>query len=775
VSQPGAQSRTPTAAHWGTYVAVREGDRLVALEPVGDDPDASPIGPGIVGTLDHRARITEPMVRKGWLERGPEAPGPRGAEPFVAVSWERALDLVAGELDRVRVAHGNAAIYGGSYGWASAGRFHHAQSQIHRFLNAIGGYTASVGSYSAGALEVLLPHVIGGGPVSIWQRGPMFDEIERDGELVVSFGGMAPKNAQMNVGGVGRHQSAGWQLRCREAGVAFVTVSPLCDDADERLGAEWIAPRPNSDVALMLGLAHEIVRRDLHDRDFLARCCSGWERFARYLTGDDDGVPKDAAWAAGLAGIDPAAIRSLAERIATHRTVVNVAWSLQRADHGEQAYWMGVTLAALSGSMGRSGGGFASGLGISLTGVRPQRQPVASLPQGRNAVDGAIPVARIADALLHPGEPYDFDGERRTYPDLRLVYWAGGNPFHHHQDLNRLVRAWQRPETVIVHDSWWNPLTRFADVVFPVATALERNDLAAGANDVSLMAMQRAVDPPAGVRTDYETFAGLARRLGVEQQFTEGRSAEAWVRHLYEKTRTWVEPDVELPPFDEFWSAGTAAMPAPPRRAVGDFAALRADPVAHPLATPSGRIEIFSETIASFGYRDCPGHPTWLEPAEWLGGPQAARFPLHLCSNQPRTRLHSQYDHGAYSQDAKIAGREPVLLHPEDAGARGIADGDVVRLFNDRGACLAGARVTDAVRPGVVVLATGAWYDPEQPGVPGSLDRHGNPNVLTLDKGTSSLAQASSAGTTLIEIRREIGEIGDVAAFERPAIERETS
>ncbi len=195
------------------------------------------------------------------------------------------------------------------------------------------------------------------------------------------------------------------------------------------------------------------------------------------------------------------------------------------------------------------------------------------------------------------------------------------------------------------------------------------------------------------------------------------------------------------------------------------YAEFRRDPAAHPLATPSGRIEIFSETIDGFGYDDCPGHPTWMAPAEWLGNARA--YPIHLVSNQPTTRLHSQLDCGETSVAGKVAGREPVMIHPDDAGLRGIADGDVVRLFNDRGACLAGARVSAAVRPGVVVLPTGAWYDPE---APGGLDRHGNPNVLTLDKGTSRLAQGSSAHTTLIEIEKATEGAPEVRAFEPPEV-----
>jgi biotin/methionine sulfoxide reductase len=192
------------------------------------------------------------------------------------------------------------------------------------------------------------------------------------------------------------------------------------------------------------------------------------------------------------------------------------------------------------------------------------------------------------------------------------------------------------------------------------------------------------------------------------------------------------------------------------------FAGLRADPAGHPLRTPSGKLEIWSATIAGFRYADCPGHPTWFEPHEWLGASLTARHPLHLVSGQPERRLHSQFDNGSHSRDGKVAGREPIVINPADASARGIVDGDVVRVHNDRGACLAGAVVSNEIMPGVVRLATGAWYDPVEPG---GLDLHGNPNVLTPDRGTSSLAQGPSAHSCLVEIERASNDAPPVRVF----------
>jgi biotin/methionine sulfoxide reductase len=198
------------------------------------------------------------------------------------------------------------------------------------------------------------------------------------------------------------------------------------------------------------------------------------------------------------------------------------------------------------------------------------------------------------------------------------------------------------------------------------------------------------------------------------------------------------------------------------------FDRFRDDPDGRKMPTPSGRIELFSSTIDAFGYDDCPGHPVWLEPEEWLGSERASRFPLHLIANQPTPRLHGQLDAGGHSQASKVAGREPIRIHPDDAAARGISDGDVVRVFTDRGACLAGAIITDEVRPRVVNLSTGAWFDPVDPSVADALCAHGNPNVLTTDRGTSRLAQGSTGQHVLVEVERFDGEPPPVHAHQPP-------
>jgi len=759
------------SSHWGAFDVLVRGGRVVGVEPFERDAHPSPIIDSVPEALYSETRIPSPMVRRSWLEDGPGARTDwRGADSFVAVSWDEALDRVARELDRVRREHGNSAIFGGSYGWSSAGRFHHAKTQLHRFLGRIGGFTDQRYTYSNAAGHAILPYLfgertLGRGPFTSW------DSIAAHTDLFVSFGGLGLKNTQVEPGGMGEHGTHRWLHRLREAPVEFVSITPIADDTAAFLGAQWIAPRPGTDVALMLGIAHTLLDEGLHDRAFLASHCEGYEVFERYLSGADDGTAKSAAWASRICELEAEVIRSLARRMAAGRTMIGTAYALQRAEHGEQAYWMTVTLAAMLGQIGVPGGGCGFGYGSMHGYGNPVRRfPVPAMSTGPNPAGRYIPVARISDMLLNPGARYPFNGEDLTYPDVRLVYWCGGNPFHHHQDLNRLLRAWRKPETIVVQDIWWTATARHADVVLPATTTLERNDIGASSRDRFLMAMQQAVEPVGEARNDFDIFAALAERLGVHEAFTEGRDEASWLRHLYDVSRQQAaRHGVELPDFETFWARGYVETPQPERPFVL-FEEFRRDPLAHPLRTPSGRIEIHSATIAGYGYDDCPGHAVWLEPEEWLGGERARRFPLHLVSGQPAGKLHAQMDHAAASRRLKVGGREVLTLHEDDARARGIADGDVVRVFNDRGATLAAARLARSLRRGVVHLPTGAWYDPLEPGVPGTLEKHGNPNVLTPDRGTSSLAQGPIAHSALVEVERFDGEPPAITAFDPPPV-----
>ncbi len=326
---------TFTSTHWGVYRTRMSDGRLTSLDPVEWDQDPSPLARSMPEGITAPCRIARPAIREGFLKSRGASRDRRGSEPFVEVSWDDAFDIVGEELARVRRDFGNEAIYGGSYGWSSAGRFHHAQSQLNRFLRLAGGYTDSVDSYSLGAARVILPHV-----VAPWEDLVLshtgWQTLESHTELFVAFGGLPGKNTQVNPGGASEHIVRPALSRMAAAGVRFVNVSPSRSDLDDGMQADWIPVRPGSDTALMLGLAHVLVSENLVDQAFIDRYTVGFESFRAYLLGLSDGQRKDPHWAAGVTEIPANRIIDLARMMASRRTMLNVAWSLQRAEHGEQ-------------------------------------------------------------------------------------------------------------------------------------------------------------------------------------------------------------------------------------------------------------------------------------------------------------------------------------------------------------------------------------------------------------------------------------------------------
>jgi biotin/methionine sulfoxide reductase len=761
---------TQTASHWGVYNVDTENGKVVDVRAFAPDSNPTELMRGLPEMVHSPLRIRQPHIREGYLRRRGASRGQRGAEAFVPVSWDTALALIAEELQRVKATFGNESIYGGSYGWASAGRLHHSPSVLKRFLGLHGGYTDKRGNHSFGAALGIMPYILG--KLDVTDLVVPWPSIVAHTKLLVMFGGAHVKNMQVGSGGTATHDDADWIAKAAASGLEIINVSPSRSDITESLRAEWIPIRPNTDTALMIGLAHCLLEAGRHDRAFLAQHCEGFGAVQRYLTGAADGIVKDARWAAAITTVPEATIRALARRMSETRTLITTTWSVQRADHGEMPVWMTITLAAMLGGIGLPGGGFSLGFGAvsGITVPRPDGIPRPTIPLGPNPVRAHVPVGRVADMLLNPGGELQYNGTTIRYPDTRLIYSVGGNPFHHNCNLNHFLRAWQMPQTVIVHEPWWNPPAKYADIVLPATTTMERNDILAAELERYYVAMYQVVPPVGGARNDIDIFADLAARLGFEAEYTEGRDEMGWLRHMYSTARgIALERGFSPPEFDEFWKAGYFEFPldATEHVLLGEY---RADPQANKLATESGKIELFSKRIAGFAYDDCPPHAAWLEPAEWLGAKNAQIFPLHLLSNQPAHRLHSQNDASRISRDGKIGGREPLIINRHDAEARGIRDGDVVRIFNGRGAFLAAARLSEALIPGVLSIATGAWYDPAEPGVAGSLEKHGNPNVVTLDTGTSRLAQAPVAQTVLVQVERFAGEPPPVTAFDLPPL-----
>jgi biotin/methionine sulfoxide reductase len=758
---------TPHGSHFGSFEAVVDNGRLVAAKPFARDPFPGSLLQSIPDAVHSAARVDRPYIREGWLN-GQRRGSARGGDRFVPVSWDRAIRLVAEESARVRAEHGHASILGGSYGWSSAGRYHHARTQLHRFLGLGGGFCAQVTNYSYGAGMTLMPHILGTNEVI---QGPVTDwaAIRANAKLMLCFGGLPLKNGLVTSGGGGAHEYVPHMKAAAEAGLRFVNISPFRGDAAAFLDAEWVPIRPGGDAAMILAMAHVVLEAGREDRDFLARCAVGFAPFAAYLRGETDGTPKTPEWAAPLTDVPAETIRRLALEAARTNSMLTATWSIQRAEHGEQPWWALIALAAMLGTIGKPGQGVAFGYG-SMNGMGTPRVEVPSVagPSVRNPCGAYIPVARVTELLERPGAILQYNGRDLPLPDIRMIWWAGGNPFHHHQDLGRLLRAWCRADTVVVQEPWWTALARHADIVLPATTTLERNDIGSASRDRFVRAMQQAIAPIGQARNDVDILADIADALGFRAAFTEQRDEMAWLDHLYGRWRqACAAQGVAVPDFATFWERGFVEIAAP-REPYTQFAGFRADPEGNPLNTPSGKVEIFSETIAAFGYDEVPGHPVWRAPREWLGGELAGRFPLHLLSFQPATRLHGQLDTGRVAAANRVRGREPILMNPADAAARGLTDGDVVRVFNDRGAIAAGLRVTDDIRSGVVAMATGAWWNPAVPGATDSPCLHGNANVLTQDVGTSRLGQGSAAQSCLVEIAAWEGALPELDVHRPP-------
>jgi trimethylamine-N-oxide reductase (cytochrome c) len=776
-----ANGEMMNGSHWGAFKATVKDGKWVAVAPWEKDPYPSHQLPGVLDLVYSPTRIKYPMVRRAFLEKGPGADvDQRGTGDFVRVSWDQALDLVTKEIVRVQEKYGPAATFAGSYGWMSPGALHNCQTLMRRMLNLKGSYVGSSGDYSTGAAQIIMPHVMG--TLEVYEQQTAWPVVVKSTDLLVFWGADPLKTNQISWS-VADHGAYPGLKAYKESGKKVIVIDPLRTETVHYFDAEWIAPRPQTDVALMLGIAHTLVAEKLHDEKFLKNYTTGFDKFLPYLMGEKDGTPKDAAWAEKISSVPADTIKDLARRFAKSRTMLAGGWGMQRQHHGEQVHWMLVTLAAMLGQIGQPGGGFGFSYHYASGGAPSADAPTLGVmtdggkasAQAWMSTSGAasIPCGRVVDMLMNPGKDFDFNGKREKYPDVKLAYWVGGDPFVHHPQHNRQVEAWRKLETFIVHDFVWTPTARHADIVLPATTSYERNDLS-GVGDyssIAIVAMKQIVEPLFEARSDYDIFAAVAKRLGKEKEFTEGKSEMDWLRGFYDAALKQAQAKkIPMPDFDTFWN-GPGVVEFPVSDAAKNFvryAEFREDPLLHPLGTPSGLIEIYSKNIEKMSYDDCPPHPTWMEPVEWLNG-AAQKYPLHVVACHPNSRLHSQLGGTKLNETYRIAGREPCMMNPADAASRDIKDGDIIRLFNDRGQMLVGVKLTEDTRPGCVRVYEGGWYNPAEPEKVGSLDKYGDPNTLSIDIGTSKLAQGNTSQTVMAQAEKFSGTAPEVTVFVAPA------
>ncbi len=736
-------------------------------------------GPDQVHT---QARIKYPMVRKGYLDNPLAPKGKRGDDDYVRVTWDEAYKLIHEQHLRIRTDNGNDSIFAGSYGWRSSGVLHKAQTLLQRYMSMAGGYSGHLGDYSTGASQVIMPHVMGS--IEVYEQQTTHPMILENSDVVVLWG-MNPLNTLKIAWSSTDETGIEFFHQLKKSGKTIIAIDPMRSETIEFFGdnAQWIAPNPMTDVALMMGVAHSLVANNKHDTDFLGKYTTGYDKFEAYLLGKEDGVEKTPAWAEKITGVPAKQIEILADIFSKNRTMLMSGWGVQRQQFGEQRHWMLATLASMLGQIGLPGGGFGLSYHYS-NGGNPTRDagvlPAISSSIGGGssagndwAVSGALnsfPVARIVEALENPGKKYQHNGSELTFPDIKMIWWAGGGNFTHHQDTNRLISAWQKPELVVISEIYWTAAAKHADIVLPITTSFERNDMTMTGDysNQHLIPMKQVVKPQFEARNDFDVFADMAEMIkaGGREVFTEGKSEMDWLKGFYDAAQKGGRSArVRMPKFGKFWDDNELIEMKFNKKAAKfvRHEAFRKDPIMNPLGTPSGKIEIFSKTIEGYKLEDCPAHPTWLEPTEWTGSAKKGELQL-MCAHAAH-RLHSQFNYAKLREEYAIANREPITINIEDAKAHGIKSGDLVRAFNDRGQVLVGALVTDGIKQGSVCIHEGAWpdLDPKT-----GLCKNGGTNVLTSDIPSSRLANGCAGNSALVKIEKYTGPVLELTAFTPP-------
>ena len=795
-----------TAARWGILKASVKNGKIVKSAPWKITSKIPNTLQNTMADLVYNTRIKAPMVRKSYLA-DPDNPKPelRGLDEWVEVKYEDAIKLVARELKKTREQKGADSVFAGSYGWQSTGNVHVSRTLLHRFMNLTGGFTGVTGDYSTGAAQVIMPHVTGSNQV--YEQQTSWPVVLENSKVVV-FWGLNPISTLRVAWTSSDEQGFKYFEQLKNSDKEIIIIDPIKTVSGKYFEdkARWITPRPNTDVAMMLGMAQHLYSQGKYDKEFLQNYTVGFEKFIPYLTGQSDGVAKTPEWASEICGISADVIKELAIKFYENRTMIMAGWGIQRAHHGEQAHWMIVTLCAMLGQIGLAGGGFGfsyhyanggaptcaggviGGMNAASVGVvkdgkflgfaQDQKQGgEAAQAWLVNTAKVAFPLARIADALLNPGKTIDANGAKITYPKIDFIYWVGGNPIVHHQDTNTNIKAWRKPRTIVVNEIYWTPTAKMADIVFPTTTEYERNDITMSGDysNMHIIPMKQVVAKQHGAKDDYQIFTDLCKAYadGLAEVYTDGGKTEMdWIKEFYEGAASAVNANtalgIQMPSFEQWWEKNepTEFYETPENAAYVTFEDFRNDPVLEALGTPSGLIEIYSDTIAAMNYKDCGAHPMWFEPVEWLGmKDKPAKF--HLLSLHPLDRLHSQQSNTSNRKRYAVADREPVLINTEDAKELGIKQGDLVRVYNARGEILAGANVSDDIMRGVVQIFEGAWYDPNAEG----LCKNGNPNVLTIDLPTSELANGNIAHTALVNIelyKHKVGEDIKLTAFMPP-------
>ncbi|EOC0011184.1 dimethylsulfoxide reductase subunit A [Cronobacter turicensis] len=686
--------------------------------------------------------------------------GKRGEGKFARISWEEALDTITQGMKRIISEYGNEAIYlnygTGTLGGTMTRSWPPGKTLIARLMNCCGGYLNHYGDYSSAQIAAGLNYTYGG-----WADGNSPSDIANS-KLVVLFGNN-PGETRMSGGGVTYYLE---QARAKSQ-ARMIVIDPRYTDTAAGREDEWIPIRPGTDAALAAAIAWVLITENYVDQPFLDNYCVGYDEktlppgapanghYKAYILGDGpDNTAKTPAWAAPITGIPEARIIKLAREIGEAKPAfIAQGWGPQRHSNGELACRAIAMLPVLTGNVGIPGGNSGAREGsFSL--------PFERMPTLENPVQTSISMFTWTDAIERgPSMTATADGvrgkEKLDVPIKMIWNYAGNCLINQHSHINRtheILQDDKKCELIVVIDCHMTASARYADILLPDCTASEQMDFALDAscgNMAYVIFADQVIAPRFECRTIYDITSALAVRMGVGDQFTEGRTQEGWLRHLYAQSQRAIP---ELPDFDTFRKQGIFKLRDPQGHHVA-YQAFRENPAAHPLDTPSGKIEIYSSALADIAARwQLPEGdvihplPVYSPGFEQASDPLRAQYPLQLTGFHYKSRTHSTYGNVDVLQ---AACRQQIWINPQDAQARGIHDGDPVRVWNARGEARIEAKVTPRIMPGVVALGEGAWYQPDAQGV----DHAGSINVLTTQR-PSPLAKGNPSHSNLVQLAR---------------------
>jgi len=659
--------------------------------------------------------------------------GPRGEGKFQRISWEEALETIGNELNRIKQTYGPSAIFhftsAGSQALLNCGG-PGPGGPIQRLLQKFGGCTSSWGG----------PSAQGSWFASVVTLGTSICESTHDNFIksrLIILWGFNPAET--------RH-STNLMLAltmAKEQGTPIICVDPRYTDTAAALASEWIPIRPGTDSAFLIAMAYVILKENRQQARFLDTFTIGFAQFREYVLGIEDGIPKTSSWAESITGVPAALIERLAREYATRRPAALMAgYAPGRSAFGEQYHRAAITLAAMTGNVGILGGG----AGGNLRG--PLGSSFVNLPIGENPAERERPwPSRTLDSSLRSRtrvfltDIFDamLRGKDGGYPaDIKLAYITMADPLNQLLNTNKGVKAFQKPEFIVVNEQFMTPTARFADILLPVTTSMERDDIIRpwlqGAYYIYL---QKAIKPLGECKSDFEIATLLAKRLGIEDY--SDKSEDEWLRHIVS-----LDPQMSAlsENYERFKQKGIYKFQ--PSKPLVAFKEQIDDPEGHPFRTPSGKIEIYSQSLAALGNPMLPPIPKYIQTWESVNDSLAQRYPLQLITVHSKARVNSTSHNVPWLREMEP---HTIWINSQDANKRSITDGDSVIVFNDRGQMTSRAKVTERTVPGVVSVGEGYWYQPDDQGQ----DKGGCVNVLTKDE--HSPGDAFPSNTCLVEVK----------------------